>query len=83
MRIERIRPENIRDIESARKIIKELLDCIFEMNREIERKFNNLTSRNVKSIDFNITMSKNIDSILSKYATKEYVSENYQAKSTS
>lgn len=83
MKIERINPERIKDIQSAKEVIKELLDCIFELNRDISRRFDNISSQNIKTIDFNITRTENIDLLLSEYATKEYVSENYQTKSTS
>lgn len=78
MKIERINPERIKDIQSAKEVIKELLDCIFELNRDISRRFDNISSQNIKTIDFNITRTENIDLLLS-----EYVSENYQTKSTS
>lgn len=83
MKIERINPERIKDIQSAKEVIKELLECIFELNREMSKSLNNLTSQNVKVIDFNVTRALNIDLLLSKYATKEYVSQNYETKSTS
>ena len=61
MNIENIDVESITDIEGAKKAITRLVDCIFEMNREFKRELNNLTSQNVKSLDFNITKVENID----------------------
>ena len=64
MDIERINVESITDLESAKAVIKQLVDCIFVMNRDIQRQMNNLSSQNVKSLDFNITRVKNADKII-------------------
>ena len=64
MNIEKINVDSIKDLESAKVVIKQLVDCIFVMNRNIQRQMNNLSSQNVKSLDFNITTVKNIDKIL-------------------
>lgn len=61
MNIESIDVSSITDIEGARRVIAKLADCVFEMNREIKRELNNLTSQNVKSLDFNITKVENAD----------------------
>ena len=64
MNIENINVENITDLESAKKVIGELIDCIFVMQRDINRQLNHLTSQNVKSLDFSITTVKNIDKVI-------------------
>ncbi len=64
MNIERINVDSITDLESAKVVIKQLVDCIFVMNRDIKRQMNNLSSQNVKTLDFNITQVKNIDKIM-------------------
>ena len=64
MNIEKINAESITDIESAKVVIKQLIDCIFVMQREFNRTINHLTSQNVKSLDFSITQVKNVDKIL-------------------
>lgn len=64
MNIERINVNNIKDIESARGVIGQLVECIFEMRRENQRILSNLTSQNVRTLDFNVTEVRNIDSAL-------------------
>ena len=64
MNIERINVDSITDLESAKKILKQVVDCIFVMNRDIQRQMNNLSSQNVKTLDFNITQVKNADKIM-------------------
>lgn len=70
MNIENINAESITDFESAKKVIVELVDCIFVMERNIQRQLNHLTSQNVKEIDFNVTAVKNIDNVLGAYQKK-------------
>ncbi len=64
MNIENINADSINNLEDAKRVIGELADCIFVMQRDIQRQLNHLTSQNVKEIDFNITKVKNIDKIL-------------------
>ena len=64
MNIERINVNSIKDIESAREVIGQLVECIFEMRRENQRILSNLTSQNVRTLDFNVTKVMNIDSAL-------------------
>ena len=64
MNIENINVDSITNLEDAKRVIGELADCIFVMQRDIQRQLNHLTSQNVKEIDFNITRVKNIDKIL-------------------
>lgn len=64
MNIEKINVDSIKDLESARVVIKQLIDCIFVMQKDINRQLNHLTSQNVKSLDFSITQVKNADKIL-------------------
>jgi hypothetical protein len=71
MNIENINAESIKDIESAKVVIKQLIDCIFVMQKDFNRTINHLTSQNVKSLDFNITAVKNIDKILPKEVSNE------------
>jgi hypothetical protein len=71
MRIEKINAESIKDIESAKVVIKQLIDCIFVMQKDINRQLNHLTSQNVKSLDFNITAVKNIEKVLPKEVRNE------------
>ena len=66
MNIERINVNSIKDIESARGVIGQLVECIFEMRRENQRILSNLTSQNVRILDFNVTKVTNIDSALKK-----------------
>ena len=66
MNIENIRVDEIKDIQTAKVVIKQLVDCIFEMKRDIQRQMNNLTSQNVKTLDFNVTQVKNIEKVLPK-----------------
>ena len=42
------------------------MECIFEMRRENQRILSNLTSQNVRTLDFNVTEVRNIDSALKK-----------------
>ena len=64
MNIENINIEGIENLEDAKKVIKEMADCIFTLKRDINRQLNHLTSQNVKEIDFNITTVKNIDKVI-------------------
>ena len=66
MNIEQINVDGITDLEGAKAVIKQLADCVFVMNRDIQRQLNHLTSQNVVSLDFNITQVKNIDKVLPK-----------------
>lgn len=72
MDIEKINVEGIKDPE-AKKVIKQLIDEIFIMNRDFSRQLNNLSSQNVKTLDFNITQVRNVEKPLNNYATKNYV----------
>lgn len=65
MNIERINLNNIPDPET-RQVVSQLAECVFELNRELKRTLNQLTSQNVKEIDFNITSVKNLDKIIKK-----------------
>lgn len=65
MNIERINLNNIPDPET-RQVVGQLAECVFELNRELKRTLNQLTSQNVKEIDFNITSVKNLDKIIKK-----------------
>ena len=64
MNIESINVDGITNIEDAKRVMREMLDCIFIMQRDIQRQLNHLTSQNVKEIDFNITRVKNIKKVL-------------------
>ena len=64
MNIENINIEGITNLEDAKRVMKEMADCIFIMQRDINRQLNHLTSQNVKEIDFNITTVKNIDKVI-------------------
>lgn len=64
MNIEKININSIKDIESAREVIGQLVECIFEMRRDNQRMLNNLSSQNVRTLDFNVTKVTNIDSAL-------------------
>ena len=64
MNIEKINVDSIKDLESAKEVITQLVDEIFIMKRDISRQLNNLSSQNVKSLDFSITQVKNADKIL-------------------
>ena len=64
MNIENINIEGITNLEDAKRVIKEMADCIFIMQKDIQRQLNHLTSQNVKEIDFNITAVKNIDKVI-------------------
>ena len=66
MNIEKINVDSIKELESAKEVIKQLVDEIFIMNRDIQRTLNNLSSQNVKTLDFNITAVKNIEKVLPK-----------------
>lgn len=63
MNIERINLDNIPD-HQTREVVSQLAECVFELNRELKKTLNQLTSQNVKEIDFNITRVKNVDKIL-------------------
>lgn len=63
MNIERINLDNISDTQT-REVVSQLAECVFELNRELKKTLNQLTSQNVKEIDFNITRVKNVDRIL-------------------
>ena len=71
MNSERIRVSDIRTIEDARVVIGLLIDDIFVMKRDLQRQIDNLTSKNVKSLDFNITKVSNIEKILPKEGQNE------------
>lgn len=75
MNIERINPNEIEDVKSARKVISELLDCIFEMSRDFKRELSNLSSQNVRTLDFNITKTENTDLLHKGYYTAAEVDE--------
>lgn len=64
MNIESINVDGITNIEDAKRVMREVLDCIFIMQRDIQRQLNHLTSQNVKEIDFNITTVRNIDKVI-------------------
>ena len=64
MNIENINAESITDLEDAKRVIGDLVECIFVMQRDINRQLNHLTSQNVKSLDFSITTVKNIDKVI-------------------
>lgn len=81
MNIERINVSGITDTQT-REVIDQIVECIFEMNREYQRKLCSLTSQNVKDLDFNVTNVRNIETALRGYATKEYVAQNYQPVTT-
>lgn len=66
MNIDRINVSDIKTIEDARVVIGLLIDDIFVMKRDLQRQIDNLTSKNVKSLDFNITKVSNIEKILPK-----------------
>ena len=61
--IENINVAGIKDPE-VKAVIKQLVDEIFIMNRDIQRTLNNLSSQNVKTLDFNITQVSNVDKIV-------------------
>ena len=64
MNIENINVGSITDLESAKRVIGDLVECVFVMQKDIQRQLNHLTSQNVKSLDFSITTVKNIDKVL-------------------
>ncbi len=64
MDIDKINVDSIKSLEDAKRVIGEVIDCIFVMQRDINRQLNHLTSQNVKEIDFNITTIKNIDKVI-------------------
>lgn len=66
MNIEKINIDSITDIETAKTVIKQLADCVFVMQKDIQRQMNHLTSQNVKSLDFNITTVKNIEKVFTE-----------------
>ena len=57
---------HVKDIETAKAVIQQLVDCIFELKRDFSRQLNNLSSQNVKTLDFNVTQVKNIEKVLPK-----------------
>lgn len=65
MNIERINLNNIPDPQT-REVVSQLADCVFELSRELKKSLTQLTSQNVKEIDFNITKVKNLDKIIKK-----------------
>ncbi len=65
MNIEIINVLAIKDPE-AKRVIKQIIDEVFIMNRDIQRTLNNLSSQNVKTLDFNVTQVKNIEKVLPK-----------------
>jgi len=65
MNIENIKVDGIKDPE-ARRVLTQLIDSVFEMKRDFSRQLNNLSSQNVKTLDFNITAVKNIEKVLPK-----------------
>ena len=65
MNIERIDFYKISDPQT-REVVSQLADCVFELSRELKRTLTQLTSQNVKEIDFNITRVKNLDKIIKK-----------------
>jgi len=64
MNIENINVDRITNLEDAKRVLREVIDCIFIMQRNIQRQLNHLTSQNVKEIDFNVTAVKNIDKVI-------------------
>ena len=60
MDIEKINIESIKDIETAKAVIRQIVDAVFVMKKDISRELNNLTSKNVKELDFNITIARNL-----------------------
>lgn len=65
MNIENINVEGIKDPE-VKAVIGQIIDEVFVMNRDIQRTLNNLSSQNVKTLDFNVTQVKNIEKVLPK-----------------
>ena len=65
MSIENINVEGIKDPE-VKAVIRQIIDEVFIMNRDIQRTLNNLSSQNVKTLDFNVTQVKNIEKVLPK-----------------
>ena len=83
MNIERINVNGITDIEDAKKVMVQILDCMFEMNRDIQRQLANLSSQNVRTLDFNITKVQNKAVLLKEYYTAKDIDEiltGYQKK---
>ncbi len=66
MNIENINTESIKNLEDAKAVLNEIKECIFIMNKDIQRQLNHLTSKNVVSLDFNITQVTNADKILNE-----------------
>ena len=60
MNIEKINVESIKDLETAKAVIGQIIDAVFVMKKDITRELNNLTSKNVKELDFNITIARNL-----------------------
>ena len=66
MNIDKIDVDSIRNIETAKEVIRQIIDEVFIMNKEIQRQLNTLSSQNVKTLDFNITKVENVEKILPK-----------------
>ena len=66
MNIEKINIDSITDIETAKVVIKQLIDSVFEMKRDFSRQLNNLSSQNVKTLDFNVTQVRNFEKLINK-----------------
>lgn len=60
MNLYKIDVDSIHDIESAKDVIKALVEEVFIMHRNIQRTLKNLTSENVKALDFSITKVTNL-----------------------
>lgn len=81
MNIEKINVNGITDIEDAKKVMVQILDCMFEMNRDIQRQLANLSSQNVRTLDFNITKVQSKGDLLKDYYTAAQIDtklEEYQ-----
>lgn len=66
MNIDKIDVDSIRNLETAKEVIRQIIDEVFVMNKDIQRQLNNLSSQNVKTLDFNITKVTNVEKILPK-----------------
>ncbi len=71
MNIENINTD-LNDIESIKKAIKDIAECIFIMQKEFNLKTDNLNSQNVKNLDLNVTTLYNCDFITKKEADERY-----------
>ena len=60
MNLYKIDVDSIHDIESAKDVIEALVEEVFIMHRNIQRTLKNLTSENVKALDFSITKVTNL-----------------------